>query len=375
MSKNTNIIHSLTSLRMFAAFGVFLSHLGIMSQSSIPQFNEASRYFFNGYIGVTFFYILSGFIINYSFSRRLAEGRFSKKDFIVYRLARLFPVHVISLICVLYVFGYIQNFEATNKEALLYNTLLLQSFIPDAGYYFSFNPVSWSISCEMFFYACFCLLVRCKTKNLACLFAVVQIVNMYFLINPPTEISPHWFFYINPVFRITDFILGIIICRVFLAKPVTPKTGICSAMEIASLLFLALTIYIATNHIVYMNVKYDVLYIPCMSAIIIAFAFNGGVISRILANKYLILLGEASFSFYMFHWIIVCKMIEVMKPNKDDAISVLIYVASCLALAIVISILSFKFIEMPANRLLRNTWENLKARGKVKNTLPDIPGK
>ncbi|NHW95027.1 acyltransferase [Cronobacter sp. HA18006] len=369
MSKNTNIIHSLTSLRMFAALGVFLSHLGIMSQSSIPQFNEASRYFFNGYVGVTFFYILSGFIINYSFSRHLAEGRFSNKDFIVYRLARLFPVHIVSLLCVLLLFGYTKNWEATNKEALLYNTLLLQSFIPDAGYYFSFNPVSWSISCEMFFYLCFCLLVKCRTKHLFFAFSAVQAINIYFLVYPPSGVSLHWLFYINPIFRISDFMLGIIICRAFLAKPVTPKIVVCSAMEIGSLLFLALTIYVATNHVANMNVKYDLLYIPCMASVVIAFAFNGGIISRILANRYLILLGEASFSFYMFHWMIVSKLIEVMNPDKNDYASVLIYAASCLALSIAVSIISFKVIEMPANKIIRNAWGLFKVRAFNDKTL------
>lgn len=356
MSNKSSIIHSLTSLRIFAALGVFLSHLGILSQSSIPQFNAASKYFFNGYIGVTFFYILSGFIINYSFSRHMAEGRFSNKDFVFYRLARLFPVHVVSLACVLYIFGYLVNWDATNKSALAYNLLLIQSFIPDSGYYFSFNPVSWSISCEMFFYLSFCLLVKFSTKQLVSAFAIIQALNIYFLIYPPSGISLHWLFYINPIFRLSDFILGVIVCRMFLSKPVKPKFGICSAMEIGSVIFLAVTVYVATNHVANMNVKYDILYIPCMASIVVAFAFNGGVISRMLSNKYLILLGEASFSFYMFHWMIVSKLIEVMKPDKNNFQDVLVYILCCLALSLIISIVSFKLIEMPANKILRRVW-------------------
>lgn len=365
MSKNTNIIHSLTSLRMFAALGVFLSHLGILSQSSLPVFNAAAKYFFNGYVGVTFFYILSGFIINYSFSRHLEEGRFNNKDFIVYRLARLFPVHIVSLICVLFMFGYTRNFEATNKEALIYNALLLQSFIPDAGYYFSFNPVSWSISCEMFFYVCFCFLVNFKSKYLTGIFIVIQAVSVFMIVNPPSGISGHWLFYINPLFRITDFVLGVIICRVFLSRKVTPKSGVCSVMEIGSLLFLGLTVYIATNHVTNMNLKYDLLYIPCMASIVIAFAFNGGVISKILANRYLILLGEASFSFYMFHWMIVSKLVETLQPDKNNIISVLIYITTCFITATVIAVLSFKIVEMPANRMIRLAWGKVKSRIKA----------
>lgn len=337
MQNKPVIIHSLTSLRMFAALFVFLSHLGILSQSSIPLFQEAAHYFTNGYVGVTFFFILSGFIINYSFRRHLEAGKFSKPDFIVYRLARLLPVHIVSLICVLFLFGYASNFDATNKEALAYNTLLLHSFIPDAAYYFSFNAVSWSISCEMFFYISFCLFVKFKTIALAFILLAIQAVNIYLLNDPPTDISLHWLFYINPLFRVSDFILGIIICRAFLATPVTPKRGVCSVMEFGSLLFLALTVYFATKHTTNPNYTYDVMFIPCMASIVIAFAFNGGAISKILANKYLIILGEISFSFYMFHWMIVSKMIEIMHPEKDSALSVIVYVISCLLVSIIVS--------------------------------------
>lgn len=113
------IIQSLTSLRFFAAFGVFLHHLGLLNQSKIPMVQEFAKYFFNGYTGVTFFYVLSGFIINYSFKRHIEGGRFDYKDFIVFRVCRLFPVHILAMFIVLSIFGYFINFYAVDKLALL----------------------------------------------------------------------------------------------------------------------------------------------------------------------------------------------------------------------------------------------------------------
>ncbi|EIH8863963.1 acyltransferase, partial [Escherichia coli] len=236
------------------------------------------------------------------------------------------------------------------------NILLLQSFIPLQDYYFSFNSVSWSISCEMFFYVAFCLLTRLKTKHLTCVLLFVLAINFYYLINPPSAISQHWLFYINPSFRIGDFIIGMLICRVFINSDVKLNYTVCSILEIASVSSLFLTIYVATNYITYMNIKYDVLYIPCMAFIVIAFAFNGGVLSKILKNRFMVLLGEASFSFYIFHWMIIQVITKILNPDTDNLYEMLMYIAFSLLVSIIVSIISFKVIEVPSNKIIRGYW-------------------
>ncbi|EFC7604137.1 acyltransferase [Escherichia coli] len=367
MNNKGNIIQGLTSLRMFAALGVFVSHLGLLSQSSIGVFNTAAKYFFNGYIGVTFFYILSGFIINYSFINHVKKEAFSNKDFIVYRIARIFPVHIVALLCFILIFMHGKMGDGISKEMLISNVFLVQSFIPIQDYYFSFNSVSWSISCEMFFYVSFCFLTRLKTKYLACVLLFVLVINFYFLINPPITISQHWLFYINPVFRIGDFIIGMMLCRVFINTSARPNNTVCSIIEIASILSLLLTVYIATNYITYMNIKYDVLYIPCMAFIVIAFAFNGGILSKILKNRFMVLLGEASFSFYMFHWMIIQIVTKILSVEKDNFIDMLVYVVLSLFVSIIASILSFKLIEMPINKTIRRCWKKYRGMQSVRS--------
>lgn len=138
-------IKSLTSLRFFAAVGVMLHHLGILNSVHNPILNRMAAYFFNGYIGVTFFYILSGFIINYSFNKHTQDGRFDMKDFFVFRIFRLFPVHFLSLFAFLILTG---TFSIVIKEVLPFisNLFLIHSLIPNQLYYFAFNSASWSIS-------------------------------------------------------------------------------------------------------------------------------------------------------------------------------------------------------------------------------------
>lgn len=168
-------------------------------------------------------------------------------------------------------------------------------------------------------------------------------------------------------FRIGDFIIGMMLCRVFINTSARPNNTVCSIIEIASILSLLLTVYIATNYITYMNIKYDVLYIPCMAFIVIAFAFNGGILSKILKNRFMVLLGEASFSFYMFHWMIIQIVTKILSVEKDNFIDMLVYVVLSLFVSIIASILSFKLIEMPINKTIRRCWKKYRGMQSVRS--------
>lgn len=364
MKRKLALIDSLTSLRFFAALGVFLHHLGVLNNSSVPAVKTIGGYFFNGYTGVTFFYILSGFIINYSFCKHRLSGRFDYKDFLAFRVSRLFPVHILSLIFFIFAFSSIGDFNFGKIPSLVSNVLLVQSFIPSQDYYFAYNPVSWSISCELFFYFAFCLLVRMKTSKILLILLIVLGLSLYLLITPPTSISLHWLFYINPFFRVSDFIIGIVFCRVYLSTDYTPSKSTSSILEVLAILSFFITAFIATNYIHDMNLKYDILFIPCMLLLVAVFSFNNGIISKWLSNKYLMLLGEASFSFYMIHYIILNKLYEIMLPSPNKFSELACYILLALLCSLVLSVVIFKWFELPINRLIRNKWVSM--RYKVK---------
>ena len=70
------MINSLTSLRLFFALLVFASHLEIINKSF------AKHIFLEGYVGVSFFFILSGFIIAYNYSDRVSTPSEKKSYYI-----------------------------------------------------------------------------------------------------------------------------------------------------------------------------------------------------------------------------------------------------------------------------------------------------
>ncbi|MCX8303454.1 acyltransferase family protein [Enterobacter pseudoroggenkampii] len=350
-------IFSLTSLRFFAAVGVFLHHLGVLNSVDNPIIKSFARYFFSGYAGVTFFYILSGFIISYSFRKHKADGYFDSKDFIFFRVVRIFPVHWLTLLFSFFVFSHFSNFDFLHIIALIFNFFLLHAFIPLEDVYFSFNPVSWSLSCELFFYCGFVFLVVLKTRFLLILLAMILVLQFYFLIHPQDLVSDHWLFYINPFFRINGFIIGMLLCRMHVSKMPVLSESMFSFMEILSVILLGLTLYLSTNFISDMNLRYDLLFIPAMAFMVFVFSYDGGVISKLLSHRCFVLLGEASFSFYMIHLIVIRVIFKITNDNHaDDILAIMLTALTAFILSVLGSVIIFKLFEVPVNKALRNRW-------------------
>lgn len=354
--KQKKNIKSLTSLRFIAALGVFFSHAGVIGTSDIPLAKTLANYFFYGYTGVTFFYILSGFIISYSYHWHKVSGKYDLADFMIFRVSRLFPVHILSICSLFIVFGLYNHLDSINYKTLISNLTLTQSFVPDKDYYFSFNAVSWSISCEMFFYIAFCLLSKLRTSYILAITAFSLLINIYMATNGKSELSDHWLFYINPIFRLSDFMIGVLIARLYMKLSWKPGVAAGTSMEILSIASLAITILIASGYVDNMNIKYDLMFIPAMMMIVLSFSFDSGLISKVLSARSFILLGDASFSLYMFHWIIMEKSKLYFDMSFKNADDIVYFVSLNFVMSVFVSVIVYKAFETPINKFIRNKW-------------------
>lgn len=120
-----------------------------------------------GFIWAGFFFVLSGLILSYSHNPNAKfSGRYAW-EFPVKRITRIYPTHILMLI--VWVFFFVGGFQYVDLKEPSINALLLQSWIPNPKSYWGFNPVSWSISCEMFLcFVCSAGLVEFKNPNCAC---------------------------------------------------------------------------------------------------------------------------------------------------------------------------------------------------------------
>ena len=205
------MIKPLTSLRFLFALMVFASHLSFLtkSESNLMKWTYDSI-FSEGYIGVSFFFILSGFILAYNYQDRIIKKQISKENFYIARLARIFPLHFLTLIISLPL-SYIIVLQNKNLwlTQLITNSTLTQSYVPLGRIYFSFNAPSWSLSDEMFFYSIFPFLILLFLKNnnyKYLLFLLILALIPLLTIVVPSSFYHH-IFYIHPFARVFDFFI------------------------------------------------------------------------------------------------------------------------------------------------------------------------
>lgn len=281
------MLRHLTGLRFIAALMVYLCHLntdyfGVFVKEMFSQ----------GFIGVSFFFILSGFILSYSYEDKLKNEVTSKRQFILLRLARIVPMHLLLAMPFILLTIHLKNFDFSKT---LTNILLMQSWIPKEDYYFSLNGVSWSLSDELFFYLMFIPLIYTSiTKKVITAISIITLLlTIYFLKIIQTEELNHWLYYIFPVSRLVEFICGMIIYACW-KNSRQQKVG--SLLFLISLLPLLIAIYYSNN--INNSLRYSLYYLlPMVIFFTSCIYLRNGVIHTILSSKTLELLGKSSFIF------------------------------------------------------------------------------
>ena len=319
----------------------------------IDSFFDA-HFFKEGFVGVSFFFVLSGFIIAYNYQKKLQENTISKRAFWVARIARVYPLHWLTLLLAAILGNYVIASGSVDwLKHFLASLTLTNAYIPQADYFFSFNSPSWSLCCEQLFYLCFPFLIPLTKNGKQLLFvfgvvAVLVIVGMYF--TPENDIKGYW--YVNPIARFPDFIVGMLLFRFYEQlknKPITSLQG--SVMEIASvILFLAFYFYAAHIPKVY---RYSCFYWIPIAAMLISFSLQKGFVSRILSNRFLVIGGEISYSFYLIHLFVLLSYAEW---QKETGFSIAWYVSVPVLFCVIIllSLLSYRYFEKPMNKRIKS---------------------
>ena len=368
-------LNSLTGLRFVAAMVVFVSHL--LEIFPLLGTTEQVKPLVQpmGLGGVGFFYVLSGFILTYVYSRR--KTPLSIRDFYVRRIARVWPLHIVTMLIVL--FGVITVSNQISREdglaKLAANIFLMQSWWPDYAWVFSINAPSWSLSNEAFFYAVFPWLlaggaVAFKKKFIA--FICIGISTLAALsampegtINTRTLSS---LMHANPLFRSFDFMIGMTCGFFFVEYQERAGNADCAdkrfhqfrsaAFQLTALsscvaYYLAVYFWLeyqnqqaAETHSVCVNWLRFSGAAPLYAITIFTFARSTSWISRIFASPAMIYLGEASFAFYLIHQPI--QRLLGRQEFADSPFAIWWIAAAALAFSLAAAMLLHHLIELPS---------------------------
>ncbi|MBP5328967.1 MAG: acyltransferase [Spirochaetaceae bacterium] len=294
------MIKSLNGLRFIFALLVVLCHYILPAPYNCSLFSEG------GTIGVHFFFVLSGFLLTLQYEDKIKDMNFKPIPFLLKKIAKLYPLHII-----IFLFWFIWTLK-TNPisfdliKKAFFNVLLLQSYIPNINYYFSFNTLSWYLCDILFLYVVFALFAKYfyNSKKPLILILILDLILSAILIlfGHYVKSIDEFVFYIFPPVHLIDLLTGIWLCMLYKKiKDTELPSFVFIFFEIAAVAVFVLTVLISPR----IPTKYRIsfLYIFAMSFIVFVFALTDkkGPLAKLFSTKFFQFLGSISFSLYMIH--------------------------------------------------------------------------
>ncbi|MGE0280956.1 MAG: acyltransferase family protein [Rhizobiaceae bacterium] len=343
----------LTSLRFFAAASIVIMHsAGRWGMPPLSSIHFA--------VGVDLFFILSGFILAYNY--RSMPSLADAIRVIGYRIARIWPLHLVTLAAAMLFFADPAN--PYFDPARLWATIpMVQAWLGNGLYALHGNAVSWTISVELGFYLLFPLFIILPTRWLLVATALLSVATiiwaaMFVNVKVHTDaMSAPAIMRFHPGSYIVQFAAGMIACRLFLQREWRMPFATASILEavataLAVFFFFAnLSMFLGLERI--WPFPRPMLFWPThlyaiafLLPLIFVLAIGQGAISRALRNPAMVFLGEISFATYMCHLII---LMALERSSLTSSFALPAY----FGLVYLTSAVLYFIVERPAQRMLR----------------------
>ncbi len=400
--ESSHELKALHGLRFLAAFCILFAH----ACTWLANFKNTHTVFEYGEVfsvyGMPLFFVLSGFVIHYNYSRLFStmRPRWAILEFLGARFARIYPLFICFFLVGLAVDEVLQWVYSHKLNLLLvmahfltltqswvYIVLYGDRLILDGTF-----GLSWSLSTEFFFYLTYIVLALhvARMRSIAGLLVTAGAMSGLVLIafayaaghrdtinafgvqrmNGNVSGSDHtvfwWFFYYSPYGRVFEFILGCLTAQIYALladRPVSPREDRWGRILLnASLVFLFAFALVYLFRPFGPNVaKYvELLKLNFGCAVAIAALifcvsrYRSSAVALMLSTPLMVLLGDLSFSIYAVHtWTL--RVFE--RPSMDFRYGIELEAAfrivMAIALTLVLSTATFRLIEVPARAWLR----------------------
>lgn len=348
-------IPSLTGMRFVAACMVFVSHVagnrifgdGDTNDTFFDLFNPA------GWMGVGFFFILSGFVLTWS-----ARDDDTVRSFWRRRMVKIFPNHLVTWFAGLVLM--IVTGEVLNAFHAIPSAFLVHTWIPRMDALTGTNGPSWSLCCELVFYLAFPYLHRLVKKirpehlwwwaagTVTAIAAWAALVYTTFPKEPgiiwaPMPFWHFWAIYNPPPIRMLDFVLGILLARMVITGRWIPIG------------WTATTILVLAGYGAMLVVPPEfgmmaVTALPLAALIAQAATTDLTCAPSPFRGRVMTWLGEVSFAFYMVHYLILHFLLKAIGPQQWSVLEGLTVSLAIFLVTLLAAHLLYRHVEVPAMR-------------------------
>jgi peptidoglycan/LPS O-acetylase OafA/YrhL len=365
----------LTSIRFVFAMLVvlfhgqsFLSHSGVSDHWPSIILAMMSR----GNIGVDFFFVLSGFILSYSYQNRLNQP----KDCVGFwwaRFARIYPAYLLAFMVFLpiAVHWVVSGRTRFGLVIAVLQLTLTQSWVPAAA--MEWNAPAWSLSAEAFFYALFpfiflrLLVLPNRSMILLAIFAftisqigslfgsyfgaaLAQLLNSTLGFKDLSQGGMRDDWAVFPIFRFPEFLFGMAIGILFTRTP--PLTKLWRNMALLTGLVGLGTELIVIGPYVPGALFENGLLMPFLGLVLFGLARSKSIFFN---HSVFVALGDASYSVYLLHipvwwWMQYTDSHALHFQTSAPGVFFILYIFT----VICASLLSLRTIEEPARKLIRD---------------------
>ncbi|MDO5328951.1 MAG: acyltransferase family protein [Coriobacteriia bacterium] len=363
-------IDALDGLRTLAIVSVMIYHLNF-------------GWFKGGLIGVTMFFVLSGYLITGLIKEEIeTTGKLSLKNFWIHRVRRLFPaiaivVIVVAILCV--IFNHLLLTKM--KPDIIPSLVWLQNWwyiIRDLSYFDAIGDPSplvhfWSLAIEEQFYLIWPLILigtykigaKHKIIRRACLvLAILSALKMAFIYNPDSDPTRAYY---GTDTRAFSLLLGAWLAYVWPWKRMNSENRNYSSDDLFKTDFVGAICLIGLIAIMVLVdglsplMYYGIIFLASVLTMFLigVLVVPGSKIAAFFALKPIAWIGKRSYGMYLWHF----PLILLLKPICDGLTNTWWFAILILALTIGIAAVQYKFIENPIRRGLIGRWySDFKAR-------------
>lgn len=364
-NQSSHFFPNLNGLRFVGAFMVFVFHTFTLGREHWGNFRDST--FFTvltkitskGHLGVSLFFVLSGFLITYLMLTELQKtGKIKLSNFIARRILRVWPLYFVVVIFGFIIFPLLPYGKVTDHELINFTFFLsnLDEIWHGMRDSLNFLTATWSVSVEEQFYLCWALLIGIfrfsKKQQFWIFFMAIVLISIIFRI---IFIQNERILYYHTLSVISDFAIGGILALLAFDDKIQAFFQRISKSQI-------LLIYCLGMAVLFLESKIFINYLFVFQRIVISIFFAFVIAEQVYAKNSLVKLdqipslkksGELTYGFYLFHCIVIYYILAIFVENQwtQSIFHYSIYFMVCFLITYISSWISFRYFESPILKL------------------------